>query len=109
MKDEPDVEIPVLLSTTDHSTWFLDHKVSCARQPLKVYWSYWEDIANEELAEALAFAGHTGATAGRILKGKEKTSTSMFKVTFNTSTLPTFVHLEYQGIQVNPFTAKPWQ
>jgi hypothetical protein len=68
-----------------------------------------KDIANEELAEALAIAGRTGITAERILKGKEKISTSMFKVTFNSSTLPTFVHLGYQRFQVNPFTAKPWQ
>jgi hypothetical protein len=48
-----------------------------------------KDIASEELAEAWAIAGHAGARAEMILKGEEKISTSMFKVTFNSSFLST--------------------
>jgi hypothetical protein len=68
-----------------------------------------EDVLNEDLAEALVLAGHNGATAERILKGKDKSNTSMFKVTFNSSTLPTFLYLGYQRFQVSPYIAKPWQ
>jgi len=68
-----------------------------------------EDVLNEDLVEALVLAGHSNATAERILKGKDKLNTSMFKITFNTSTLPAFLHLGYQRFQVSPYIAKPWQ
>jgi len=68
-----------------------------------------EDVSKEDLAEALVLAGHSGATAERILKGKDKSNTSMFKVTFNSGTLPTFLYLGYQRFQVSSYIAKPWQ
>ena len=68
-----------------------------------------DDVSNNDLSEALALAGYNDASVERILKGKNKETTSMFKVTFNLSTLPTFVHLGYQRFQVNPYFDKPWQ
>jgi hypothetical protein len=67
------------------------------------------DVSGGDLEEALALAGFGGSTAERILKGKDKVPTSMFKVTFNSSTLPNFLNLGYQRFQVNPYIAKPWQ
>ena len=110
LEGEPGVEMSVLLSTTQLGSWTIKCHVPVNHsKSIGVIGPMGKNIANEELAEALALAGHTGATADRIQKGKEKISTSMFKVTFNTCTLPTFVHLGYQRFQVNPFTAKPWQ
>jgi hypothetical protein len=68
-----------------------------------------EDVLNKDLAEALVLARHSNAMAERILKGKDKSNTSMFKVTFYSSTLPTFLYLGYQCFQVSPYIAKPWQ
>ena len=44
------------------------------------------DISGGDLEEALALAGFGGSTAERMLKGKDKVPTSMFKVTLNSST-----------------------
>ena len=67
------------------------------------------EVSNEELTEALTSAGHLGVTAERILKGKELIRTSMFKVTFPCSSLPSHVTIGYQRFQVNMFVDKPWQ
>ncbi len=110
LQDEPGIEISVLLNTTQLGSWTIKCRVPINHsKSVGVIGPMGEDVTNEELAEALALAGYTGATAERIQKGKEKTNTSMFKVTLHTSTLPTVIQLGYQRFQVNPYTAKPWQ
>lgn len=67
------------------------------------------EVSNEELTEALTSEGYQGAIAERILKGRELSRTSMFKVTFPCNTLPSYVTIGYQRFRVNIFIAKPWQ
>ncbi|KAF2363483.1 hypothetical protein FHG87_005767 [Trinorchestia longiramus] len=68
-----------------------------------------EDTSNEDLTEALKEAGFKGALAERIFKGKDKIKTSMFKVIFNSNSLPPYVRIGYQQYRVNTYIGKPWE
>ncbi|KAF2361668.1 hypothetical protein FHG87_007578 [Trinorchestia longiramus] len=68
-----------------------------------------EGTSNEDVTEALKEAGFNGAVAERIFKGKEKIKTSMFKVAFDSNSLPPFVRIGYQQYRVNTYIGKPWQ
>jgi hypothetical protein len=50
-------------------------------------------VTNKELSQALASEGYQEATAERIFKGQEPIMISMFKVTFQCSTLPSHVSI----------------
>ncbi|KAF2348762.1 Endonuclease/exonuclease/phosphatase [Trinorchestia longiramus] len=54
-------------------------------------------------------SGPTGALAERIFKGKDKIKTSMFKVIFDSNSLPPYVRIGYQQYRVNTYIGKPWQ
>jgi hypothetical protein len=70
LKDEPEVEMSVLLSTIQLGSWTIKcHVPMNHSKSIGVIGPMGKDIANEELAEALAIAGRTGITAERILKG----------------------------------------
>jgi hypothetical protein len=107
---EPGFSMASLLKVDQLASW----KIRC-RLPVNLTKSVGvigplgDDVSNNDLSEALALAGYNDVTAERILKGKNKEATSMFKVTFNLSTLPTYVCLGYQRFQVNPYFNKPWQ
>jgi hypothetical protein len=109
-QNEPGDKMPTLLKVNQLASW----KIKC-RLPINftklvgVIGPLGDDISDSDLNEALALAGFGTATAERILKGKNKVRTSMFKVTFNSGTLPTFLILGYQRFQVNPYIAEPWQ
>ncbi|KAF2347349.1 hypothetical protein FHG87_021896 [Trinorchestia longiramus] len=49
------------------------------------------------------------ALAERIFKGKDKIKTSMFKVIFDSNSLPPYVRIGYQQYRVNTYIGKPWQ
>ncbi|KAF2354738.1 hypothetical protein FHG87_014509 [Trinorchestia longiramus] len=68
-----------------------------------------EDTSNEDLTEVLKEAGFKGALAERIFKGKDKIKTSMFKVIFDSNSLPPYVRIGYQQYRVNTYIGKPWQ
>ena len=110
LKDEPEVGMSALLSVTQLGSWTIKCRVPVNHcKSVGVIGPMGEDVTNNELAEALDLAGYSGVSAERIQKGKEKINTSMFKVTFNSNTLPTFIQLGYQRFHVNPYIAKPWQ
>jgi hypothetical protein len=54
------------------------------------------EIFNDKLTEVLTSAGHLGVIAEKILNGKDLIKTSMFKVTFPCSALPSHVIIGYQ-------------
>ncbi|KAF2348350.1 Ribonuclease H-like domain [Trinorchestia longiramus] len=68
-----------------------------------------KDTSSEELTEALIDAGFGLVIVERICKGKDKIVTAFFKVVFNTTTLPQFVHIGYQQYRVSTYIGKPWQ
>ncbi|KAF2359202.1 hypothetical protein FHG87_010045 [Trinorchestia longiramus] len=68
-----------------------------------------KDTSSEELTEALIDAGFGGVTVERTYKGKDKIVTALFKVIFNTTTLPQFVCIGYQQYRVSAYIGKPWQ
>ncbi|KAF2346676.1 hypothetical protein FHG87_022567, partial [Trinorchestia longiramus] len=99
-----------LLKTTEIGPW----KVKCqlpANQSTSVgvIGPFGEDTSNEDLTEALKEAGFKGALAERIFKGKDKIKTSMFKVIFDSNSLPPYVRIGYQQYRVNTYIGKPWQ
>ncbi|KAF2344352.1 hypothetical protein FHG87_024892 [Trinorchestia longiramus] len=99
-----------LLKTTEIGPW----KVNCrlpANQSTSVgvIGPFGEDTSNEDLTEALKEARFEGALAERIFKGKDKIKTSMFKVIFDSNSLPPYVRIGYQQYRVNTYIGKPWQ
>ncbi|KAF2354350.1 Palmitoyltransferase DHHC domain [Trinorchestia longiramus] len=99
-----------LLKITEIGPW----KVKCqfpANQSTSVgvIGPFGEYTSNEDLTEALKEAGFKGALAERIFKGKDKIKTSMFKVIFDSNSLPPYVRIGYQQYQVNTYIGKPWQ
>ncbi|KAF2343645.1 hypothetical protein FHG87_025599 [Trinorchestia longiramus] len=99
-----------LLKTTEIGPW----KVKCrlpANQStsMGVIGPFGEDTSNEDLTEALKEAGFEGALAERIFKGRDKIKTSMFKVIFDSNSLPPYVRIGYQQYRVNTYIGKPWQ
>lgn len=110
MKKDCPTNLNHLLQITNLGSW----QVKC-RLPLNqticagVIGPVGEDISNEELTTALRESGNTDVTAERILKGKEQTKTSMFKINFPSSNLPEYLYVGYQRFKVSPYVAKPWQ
>ena len=102
--------IPELLSITKIGSW----NVRC-RLPLictcsvGVIGPLGEDISDAELASELTRSGYPDTSAERILRGKDKIKTSMFKINFPLGVLPSYVYLGYQRFRVNTFVSKPWQ
>ncbi|KAF2356011.1 hypothetical protein FHG87_013230 [Trinorchestia longiramus] len=99
-----------LLKITEIGPW----KVKCrlpASQSISVgaIGPFGEDTSNEDLTEALNEAGFNGAVTERIFKSKEKIKTSIFKVIFDSNSLPPYVRIGYQQYRVNTFIGKPWQ
>ncbi|KAF2348053.1 hypothetical protein FHG87_021189 [Trinorchestia longiramus] len=99
-----------LLKITEIGPW----KVKCrfpANQSTSVgvIGPFGEDTSNEDLTEALKEAGFKGALAERIFKGKDKIKTSMFKIIFDSNSLPPYVRIGYQQYWVNTYIGKPWQ
>ncbi|KAF2352550.1 hypothetical protein FHG87_016692 [Trinorchestia longiramus] len=99
-----------LLKITEIAPW----KVKClllANQSTSVgvIGPFGKDTSNKDLTEALKEAGFNGAVAERIFKGKEKIKTSMFKVIFDSSSLPPYVRIGYQQYRVNTYIGKLWQ
>ena len=110
LEKEPGEMMPSLLEVNQLASWTIKCRLPVNfTKSIGVIGPLGNDVSGGDLEEALALAGFGGCTAERILKGKDKVPTSMFKVTFHSSTLPNFLNLGYQRFQVNPYIAKPWQ
>jgi hypothetical protein len=68
-----------------------------------------EDTSDDELTEELIQMGHQGIRAERIFKGKDRIKTSMFKIHFPTSVMPSHLCLGYQQYKVSTYIGQPWQ
>ena len=90
--DSPVACMPELLSITKIGSW----NVRC-RLPLNqtcsvgVIGPLGEDISDAELASELAQSGYPDTSAERILRGKDKIKTSLFKINFALSILLSYV------------------
>ncbi|KAF2348467.1 hypothetical protein FHG87_020777 [Trinorchestia longiramus] len=99
-----------LLNITDIGPW----KVKCwlptsQSTSVGIIGPFGEDTSNKDLTEALKVAGFKGAVAERIFKGKEKIKTLMFKVIFDSNSLPPYIKIGYQQYRVKTYIGKPWQ
>ncbi|KAF2354169.1 hypothetical protein FHG87_015075 [Trinorchestia longiramus] len=103
-------DVSLFLSVLEIGAW----KVKC-RLPANQITSvgtigpFGEDTSSEEMAGALIDAGFGGVIVERIYKGKDKIMTAIFKVVFNTTTLPQFVRIGYHQYRVSTYVGKPWQ
>lgn len=113
MKGDSPEDLTQLLRVTRLGSW----NVKC-RLPVNqtmstgVIGPLGEDVSDEELTSVLRDSGHKDlkdARAERILKGKDKIKTPMFKIYISSSTLPEYLYVGYQRYKLNPFVAEPWQ
>ncbi|KAF2356681.1 Endonuclease/exonuclease/phosphatase [Trinorchestia longiramus] len=99
-----------LLKITEIGPWKVKCRLPASQSPsVGVIGPFGADTSNEDLTEALKEAGFKGALAERIFKGKDKIKTSMFKVIFDSNSLPPYVRIGYQQYRVNTYIGKPWQ
>ncbi|KAF2348766.1 hypothetical protein FHG87_020480 [Trinorchestia longiramus] len=99
-----------LLKITEIGPWKVKCRLPASQSTsVRVIGPFGEDTSNEDLTEALKEAGFKGALAERIFKGKDKIKTSMFKVIFDSNSLPPYVRIGYQQYRVNTYIGKPWQ
>ncbi|KAF2357097.1 Zinc finger CCHC-type [Trinorchestia longiramus] len=99
-----------LLKITEIGPWKVKCRLSASQSTsVGVIGPFGEGTSNEDLTEALKEAGFNGAVADLIFKGKDKIKTSMFKVIFDSNSLPPYVRIGYQQYRVNTYIGKPWQ
>ncbi|KAF2355595.1 Zinc finger CCHC-type [Trinorchestia longiramus] len=102
-------DLSELLKITEIGPWKVKCQLPASQSTsVGVIGPFGKDTSNEDLTEALKEAGFNRAVAEEIFKGKEKMETSVFKVIFDSNSLPPYVRIDYQQYRVNTYIGKPW-